>query len=73
MHLHSIFPKMRRYYFQLLATEVRIAQGFFGIISHFGWKRVRIISQDENLFTAVRKLLFFVCCMYITCEAWCNT
>jgi hypothetical protein len=41
-----------RYYFQLLATEVLIAQGFFGIISHFGWKRVSIIAQDENLFTA---------------------
>jgi ABC-type branched-subunit amino acid transport system substrate-binding protein len=40
-----------RYYFQTLATEVLIAQGFYGIIQHFGWKRVGIISQDENLFT----------------------
>ena len=44
-----------RYYFQLLETEVLIARGFFGIISHFGWKRVRIIIQDESLFTAVRE------------------
>jgi gamma-aminobutyric acid type B receptor len=41
-----------RYYFQLVATEVLIAQGFYGIIKKFGWKRVGVIVQDENLFTA---------------------
>jgi gamma-aminobutyric acid type B receptor len=52
----SSSPELRnrpryRYYFQMLATEVLIAQGFYGIIQNFGWKRVGIISQDENLFT----------------------
>ena len=55
-----------RYYFQLLATEVVNAQGFFGIINHFGWKRVGIISQDENLFTEVS---ITVCIMY-TVHSW---
>ena len=45
-----------RYYFQLLETEVLIAQGFFGIISHFGWRKIKIIAQDESVFTAVRKI-----------------
>ena len=47
-----------RYYFQMLATEVLIAQGFYGIIQHFGWKRVGIISQDENLFTQVNETYY---------------
>jgi ABC-type branched-subunit amino acid transport system substrate-binding protein len=44
-----------RYYFQLLETEVRVARGFFGIIKHYGWRKVRIIAQDESVFIAVRK------------------
>ena len=42
-----------RYYFQMLATEVLIAGGFYGIIRNFQWKRVGVISQNENLFTEV--------------------
>ena len=42
-----------RYYFQLLATNVLPAHGFYGIIQHFGWKRIGLIVQDEKLYTAV--------------------
>ena len=57
-----------RYYFQLLATEVLIAKGFYGIISHFGWKRVSIIAQDENLFTAVRIYVAIFASICALCE-----
>ena len=42
-----------RYYFQMLATERVLAYGYFGVIREFGWKRVVILEQDENLFTVV--------------------
>ena len=42
-----------RYYFQMLATEAELAIDFFGVIKHFGWRRVAFIEQDENLFTVV--------------------
>ena len=42
-----------RYYFQMLATEAELAISFFGVIKHFGWRRVAFIEQDENLFTVV--------------------
>ena len=53
-----------RYYFQLLVAEAEIAQGFFGIIKEFGWKRVGIITQNENLFTVVRKVKHLYQCIY---------
>ena len=49
------FSLYYRYYFQLLAAESQIAQGFFKIITHYGWKRISLIIQNENLFTVVRK------------------
>ena len=42
-----------RYYFQLLANELQTTLGFLGIIRRFGWKKVGIITQNENLFTVV--------------------
>ena len=42
-----------RYYFQLVATNLLGAHGFFGIIQHFGWRKLRLVAQDENVFTAV--------------------
>ena len=42
-----------RYYFQLVSPETPSAYGYFGIIKHFGWKKVGIITQGENLFIAV--------------------
>lgn len=44
---------MNRYYFQLLASNVLVVHGFFGIIQHFGWKRVRLIGQDEEIYATV--------------------
>ena len=32
-----------------------MARGFLGLIRTFGWKRVAIITQNENLFTVVRE------------------
>ena len=30
-----------------------VVHGFFGIIQHFGWKRVRLIAQDEEIYATV--------------------
>ena len=43
-----------RYYFQVLASEARLAYGFFELIKLFQWRQVGIIAQNENLFTVVR-------------------
>ena len=40
-------------HFGILATEADLAFGFYSIIRHFKWKRVTILLQEENLFTAV--------------------
>ena len=45
------------YYFQLLADEAGMARGFLGLMKRFQWKRVGIITQNENLFTTVRLVL----------------
>ena len=42
-------------YFQLLAPDAELANGFLAIIKHFGWRRVALIVQDENLMTVVRE------------------
>ena len=50
-----------RYYFQLLPTEASIAPAYFGVIQRYGWRRVGLIVQNENLFTVVwliMKLVF---------------
>ena len=50
LNMHFFFY---RYYFQLLTNEAQTSQGFLGIIRRFGWKKVGIITQNENLFTVV--------------------
>ena len=42
-----------RYYFQLLPTEASIAPAYFGVIQQYGWKKVELIVQNENVFTVV--------------------
>ena len=42
-----------RYYFQLVPTEASIAPAYFGVIRYYGWRRVGLIVQNENLFTVV--------------------
>ena len=44
-------------YFQLLAPDSELAGGFFAIIKNFGWKRVALIVQEENLLTVVSVML----------------
>ena len=43
-----------RYYFQLLPTSASVAPSYFGIIREYGWRRVGLIVQNENVFTVVR-------------------
>ena len=40
-------------YFQLLAADAGLANGFLAIIKQFGWRRVALIVQEENLLTVV--------------------
>ena len=40
-------------HFQLLAPDADLADGFLAIIKQFGWKKVALIVQEENLLTTV--------------------
>ena len=40
-------------YFQLLALDTDLADGFLAIIKQFEWERVALIVQEENLLTVV--------------------
>ena len=40
-------------YFQVLSPDVNLADGFLAIIQQFGWRKVGLIVQDENLLTVV--------------------
>lgn len=42
-----------RGYFQLQVNAAITAFGFYGIIREYGWRKVALIVQDENLFTVV--------------------
>lgn len=42
-----------RYYFQFLSNAALISGGYFGVIQYFGWKKVSIITQNENLWSVV--------------------
>lgn len=46
-------------YFQLLAQDADLADGFLAIIKQFKWKRVALIVQEENLLTVVSSLFPF--------------
>ena len=43
-----------RYYFQMLGSDADLAPTYFGVIQYYGWKRIGLIVQNENLFTVVR-------------------
>ena len=51
-----LFPN----YFQLLAPDDDLADAFLAIIQEFGWTRVAIITQRENLLTVVNAKVDFV-------------
>ena len=42
-----------RYYFQMLPTDAELAPAYFSVIRQYGWRRVGLIVQNENLFTVV--------------------
>lgn len=42
-----------RYHFQVLPNAIILAKGYLGIILKYGWKKVSIITQNENLYTIV--------------------
>eukprot|EP00731_Ephydatia_muelleri_P028159 Em0019g1032a len=41
------------HYFSMLPSENRLGQGFAGLIRHFGWKRIVIISQEDGQFPLI--------------------
>lgn len=51
---HGLANRLRfTHYFQVSASDIIFAPGFFGIITKFGWQRVGILTQEEDLFTVV--------------------
>lgn len=40
-------------YFQLVSTLEAEAYAYYGVLKEFGWKKVALIVQNENLFTMV--------------------
>ena len=58
--------KQHRYpnYFQLLAPDDELADAFLAIIQKFGWTRVAIITQRENLLTVVNAKVYFINSLY---------
>ena len=49
----AIYIFIIRYYFQTPTPDTLTAYGFFGVIKHYGWKKVRLVAQDENVFITV--------------------
>ena len=41
------------HYFQIIPSKLGQVIGFYNIITHYGWTRVGIIVEDEDLFTEV--------------------
>ena len=41
------------YYFQLLSSSDSIANSYHEVIQEYGWKKIALIVQNENLFTVV--------------------
>ena len=40
-------------YFQMLASEINLAYGYYGLIQQFRWKKVALIVEQQNLFILV--------------------
>ena len=45
-----------RNFFRLLPTNRNLAFGIVRTAREFGWRKLLVISQNEELFTTVRKL-----------------
>jgi len=44
------FPRFLR----TVSSDIEIAQGISLLMQHFGWSRVALLTQSENIFTFVR-------------------
>ena len=52
--LHCLRNRVRYpFYFQLLSTAEMQAFAYYGVITEYGWRRLALIVQNENLFTVV--------------------
>ena len=40
----------------MLASEINLAYGYYGLIQQFQWKKVAIIVEQQHIFTVVRQL-----------------
>ena len=47
-------------YFQVLSPDANLADGFLAIIKQFGWRKVALIVQDENLLTVVNLSIILI-------------
>ena len=47
-------------HFQVIASELNIAFGFYGTVRQFRWQRVSMIVLNENIFTLVSQLVALV-------------
>ena len=48
-----------------MPSEDTISPSYYGVIKAFGWRRVSIIEQNENLFSVVSYKDFQIECDYI--------
>lgn len=44
----------------MLSIADERAFGFYGVIRYFGWKKITLLVQDENLFTIVSGIMSFL-------------
>ena len=46
-------------FFQMLPSDNGIAQAIVTLMQKFGWRRIAILTEDESLFTEVRKTILY--------------
>ena len=44
----------------MLPSEKQLGQGFAGLIKHFGWQRIVIVSQEDGQFPLVSRLMVYI-------------
>ena len=55
------------YYFQLLPSEVHLANVFYSIIKEYGWRRVALIVQNEQRYKQVSRLAYNIDILLLYC------
>ena len=51
--------RFKRYFRNSLTFEL-LAPALHSMLDHFKWRRIAVLTQDENLFTGVWKLIFVI-------------